>query len=42
VGQEFSLEFVKFLRPEQKFSGLKELTEQISADCREAQALSGA
>jgi riboflavin kinase/FMN adenylyltransferase len=36
VGENLSLEFVKFLRPEQKFSGIDELKEQISQDCSEA------
>ena len=36
VGENLSLEFVTFLRPEQKFSGIDELKEQISQDCSEA------
>jgi riboflavin kinase/FMN adenylyltransferase len=36
VGENLSLEFVKFLRPELKFSGLEELQEQIARDCSEA------
>ncbi len=36
VGEEFFLEFLKFLRPEQKFSGLEELKAQITRDCTEA------
>jgi riboflavin kinase/FMN adenylyltransferase len=39
VGKEFSVEFVKFLRTEQKFSGLDKLREQISRDCLEARAI---
>jgi riboflavin kinase/FMN adenylyltransferase len=35
VGENLSLEFVKFLRPEQKFSGINELKEQISKDFTE-------
>ncbi len=38
VGESFSLEFVKFLRPEQKFSGLEELKGQIARDCSGAKA----
>ena len=33
VGEKLSLDFVKFLRREQKFNGLEELKEQISNDC---------
>jgi riboflavin kinase/FMN adenylyltransferase len=36
VGENLSLEFVKFLRPEQKFSGIDELKEQIARDCTAA------
>ncbi len=36
VGESLSLEFVKFLRPEQKFSGLEVLKAQIVRDCTEA------
>lgn len=36
VGEILSMEFVKFLRPEQKFSGIDELKEQIARDCAEA------
>jgi riboflavin kinase/FMN adenylyltransferase len=36
VGETLSLEFVKFLRPEQKFSGIDELKEQIARDCTDA------
>ena len=36
VGESLSLEFVKFLRPEQKFFGLEELKAQIALDCSEA------
>jgi len=39
VGKDLSLEFVKFLRPERKFSGLSELSAQIARDCDEAKAL---
>jgi len=38
VGEELGLEFVKFLRPEQKFSSLEELREQITRDCSAAGA----
>ena len=33
VGENLSLEFVKYLRSEQRFSGIEELKEQISRDC---------
>ena len=36
VGENLSLEFVKYLRPEQKFSGIDELKEQIARDCTAA------
>ncbi len=36
VVEELLLEFVKFLRPEQKFSGLEELKVQITRDCTAA------
>ena len=36
VGENLSLEFVKYLRPEQKFSGIDELKEQIARDCKSA------
>jgi len=36
VGKELSVEFVKHLRAEQKFSGLQELKEQIASDCVKA------
>jgi riboflavin kinase/FMN adenylyltransferase len=36
VGETLSLEFVKFLRPEQKFSGIDELKEQIARDSTDA------
>jgi len=36
VGESLSLEFVKFLRPEQKFSGLEDLKDQIARDCKAA------
>ena len=36
VGESLSLEFVKFLRPEQKFAGLEELKAQIARDCASA------
>jgi riboflavin kinase / FMN adenylyltransferase len=39
VGEELSLEFVKFLRPEQKFSGLEELKSQIARDCSKVKLL---
>jgi riboflavin kinase/FMN adenylyltransferase len=39
VGEELSLEFVKFLRGEQKFSGLEELKAQIARDCTAARGL---
>ena len=35
VGEELSLEFVKFLRPEHKFAGVEELKAQIARDCSE-------
>ena len=38
VGEELSLEFVKFLRPERKFKGLEELKEQIARDCDTARS----
>jgi len=41
VGDKLSLEFVKFLRPEQKFAGLEELKEQIAKDSFEAKAILG-
>lgn len=40
AGEELSLEFVKFLRPEQKFSGLEELKAQIARDCADARLTS--
>ena len=39
VGQELSLEFVQFLRGEQKFSGLDALKGQIAKDCERARAI---
>lgn len=39
VGESLSLEFVKFLRPERKFSGLEELKDQIAADCSQSKAI---
>jgi riboflavin kinase/FMN adenylyltransferase len=39
VDESLSLEFVKFLRPERKFSGLEELKEQIAADCSQSRAI---
>lgn len=36
VGDNLSMEFVKFLRPEQKFSGIEELKAQIARDCKSA------
>lgn len=41
VGEKLSLQFVKFLRAEQKFSGLEELKGQIAKDCSEVKALLG-
>jgi len=41
VGKELFLEFVKFLRPERKFSGLPELQAQIANDCVEARTILG-
>ena len=38
-GEELSLEFVAFLRPEKKFAGLKELKEQIARDCGQAREI---
>jgi len=38
VGKELSVEFVQYLRSEQKFSGLEELTTQIQRDCSIARA----
>ena len=39
VGESLSLEFVEFLRPEQKFSGIEELKEQIARDCASARGV---
>lgn len=39
VGETLSLEFVKFLRPEKKFSGLEDLKSQIRFDCEQAWAI---
>ena len=39
VGENLALEFVKFLRPEQKFNGLEELKAQIARDCKSAREL---
>jgi riboflavin kinase / FMN adenylyltransferase len=39
VGENLSLEFVKFLRPEKKFSGLEELKQQITLDCQSAKLI---
>jgi riboflavin kinase/FMN adenylyltransferase len=36
VGEELSVEFVQYLRDEQKFSGLDELKAQIALDCERA------
>jgi riboflavin kinase / FMN adenylyltransferase len=36
-GQQLTIYLDKFLRPEQKFAGLPELTQQIQADCVAAQ-----
>lgn len=38
VGENLSLEFVKFLRPEQKFAGLEQLKDQIAKDCVRARS----
>lgn len=35
-GQVVSVEFVDFIRPEQKFAGIEELKSQIALDCAEA------
>lgn len=32
-GQTFSVDFLKYLRPEQKFDGIEALKAQISLDC---------
>lgn len=39
VGNELSIEFIKFLRSERKFNGMDELREQISRDCLEARTI---
>ena len=39
VGENLSLEFVKYLRPEQKFSGIEELKKQIAKDCAEGRKM---
>jgi riboflavin kinase/FMN adenylyltransferase len=39
VGETLSLEIVKFIRPEQKFSGLEELQGQIARDCTAARLI---
>jgi len=39
VGKELSLEFVQFLRGEEKFSGLEALKGQIAKDCEQARAI---
>ena len=39
VGEELMLEFVQFLRGEEKFSGLDTLREQISKDCAGARVI---
>ena len=39
VGEELTLEFVQFLRGEQKFSGLDALKGQIAKDCDQARAI---
>lgn len=39
TGQELSLEFTAFLRPEKKFDGLEELKEQIARDCGRAREI---
>ncbi|MCE9587534.1 MAG: bifunctional riboflavin kinase/FAD synthetase [Verrucomicrobia bacterium] len=38
VGEELSLEFVQFLRGEEKFAGLEELKTQIARDCDRARS----
>lgn len=38
-GQQARVEFVHFIRPEQKFSGIDALTEQIAQDCVAAKAI---
>ncbi|MBV9492323.1 MAG: bifunctional riboflavin kinase/FAD synthetase [Verrucomicrobia bacterium] len=38
-GEDVEVEFLEFLRPEQKFDGLPELVEQIKKDVLEAQAI---
>ena len=40
-GKVVRVEFISFLRPEQKFSGLQELTAQISRDLRQTLILLG-
>jgi riboflavin kinase/FMN adenylyltransferase len=39
VGEELSLEFVQYLRAEQKYSDIVALKEQISRDCQTAREL---
>jgi len=39
VGQKLALEFVQFLRGEQKFTGLDELKAQIARDCKKSNEL---
>ncbi len=38
-GRRLIVEFIEFLRPEQKFSGIEELTQQIGADSERARAI---
>ena len=38
-GEELEIQFVKFLRPEMKFDGMKELKAQISKDVESARAV---
>ncbi len=38
-GRGLNVEFIEFLRPEQKFSGIEELTKQIAADSERARAV---
>lgn len=38
-GEEVEVEFVEFLRKEQKFNSLEELVQQISADAKKAQSI---
>jgi len=40
-GQDIEAEFVRFLRPEKKFSGLPSLRDQIARDAGSARAIAG-